>query len=350
MPRIVGRLTMSLHPRVAVYGAYGHTAHFVIAELRRRGWAPVLSGRNAERLQSLATEFPGLERRPASVDDPASLDRAFGESAAVINCAGPFLETAMPVLDCALRKRIHYLDVTAEQPAALAVLGRDAEAQAAGITAIPAMGFFGGLGDLLATAALGDWKEADEIRVAVALDSWHPTAGTRLTGKRNTAPRKIFTGGAFAVVADPLPAGTWSFPAPFGTQDVVGLPFSEIAILARHIRCAEMTSWINLTALRDVRNSATPPPAPADASGRSAQQFAVDVQVRKAGTTRRAVAQGRDIYAISAPLMAEAVQRILAGRLIASGAVAPGQSFDSRDFLASVARDCADFEIELGSR
>ena len=45
----------------------------------------------------------------------ASLDRSLAVAAAVINCAGPFLETADAVSAAALRARIHYLDVTAEQ-------------------------------------------------------------------------------------------------------------------------------------------------------------------------------------------------------------------------------------------
>ncbi|MCQ0007271.1 NAD(P)H-binding protein [Actinomadura madurae] len=62
--------------RVAVFGAYGHTGRFVVAELRERGYVPVLSGRDAGKLRALAASHPGLEARPASVDDPGSLDRA----------------------------------------------------------------------------------------------------------------------------------------------------------------------------------------------------------------------------------------------------------------------------------
>jgi short subunit dehydrogenase-like uncharacterized protein len=78
---------------VAVFGAYGHTGRFVVAELAARGYVPVLSGRNARMLEELAQE-QGLEARVASVDDPASLDRALAGTAAVINCAGPFASTA----------------------------------------------------------------------------------------------------------------------------------------------------------------------------------------------------------------------------------------------------------------
>src|SRR5215469_7793367 len=104
---------------VTVFGAYGHTGRFVVAELRKRGWTPILAGRDAAKLTALADTHPGAEVRVATVEERESLDRAISGAAAVINCAGPFLDTAAPVLKAALRARIHYLDVAAEQTAVL---------------------------------------------------------------------------------------------------------------------------------------------------------------------------------------------------------------------------------------
>lgn len=328
---------MSLNRRVAVFGAYGHTGRFVVAELCRRGWSPILCGRDAGKLAALGKVFPALEWRAASIEDPESLDRAFDGAMAVINCAGPFLDTAAPVIEAALRARIHYLDVCAEQKAVLDVYERFADAaKVAGVTVMPAMAFYGGLADLLATAALGDWMDADAIDIAVALDSWHPTAGTRLTGTRNHHRRLVVTGGNLEPLADPSPSREWTFPAPFGTEDVIELPLSEIITLSRHVRSDEVHSYMNLAPLRDLRDPSTPSPKPIDEHGRSSQIFVVDTTVRRSGQTRRATAHGRDIYAITAPLIVEALQRIGDGRCKAIGVVAPGAAFDSRDFLESL--------------
>ena len=83
---------------VAVFGAYGHTGRFVVAELYKRGWEPILSGRNAAKLNAVAGEHPQSETRLASVDDPTSLDHAIAGASAVINCAGPFVDTAIPII------------------------------------------------------------------------------------------------------------------------------------------------------------------------------------------------------------------------------------------------------------
>lgn len=316
--------------RIAVFGAYGHTGRFVVAELRRRGWEPVPSGRDAQKLAALG------DGRVASIDDPASLDRALAGTQAVLNCAGPFLDTARPVLDAALRARIPYLDLAAEQMAALALFEDYQEpARQAGIAAIPAMAFYGGLADLLATAAMGDWARADEILIAVALDSWHPTEGTRRTGERNTATRVVVSQGKLAPLAAPAPERQWHFPAPFGRQEVVGVPLSEIITIQRHLPAPEIHSFMNLGPLKDLGDETTPPPKPVDESGRSAQIFALDVTVRHGTITRRAIGSGQDIYAITGPLVVEAVERLLQAPP-KGGVFAAGEIFDARSFLKAL--------------
>ncbi|MEL1265351.1 saccharopine dehydrogenase family protein [Pseudoxanthomonas putridarboris] len=323
---------------VAVYGAYGHTGRFIVAELLRRGWTPILCGRDAARLEALAERFPGLVWREAALADAASMDRALDGAGAVINASGPFLDTAAPVIEAALRARIHYLDTSAEQRAAFAVYERFGDrAREAGIVAMPSVAFYGALADLLATAALGDWPDADAIDIAVGLDSWHPTRGTRATGERNHGPRWMIEGGALRVLPD---------PPPLGTQDAVLLTLSEIVAVSRHLRCPEVRSYMNLAPLNDIRDPDTPPPVASDERGRSAQVFVLDVQATRNGNTRRATAQGRDIYAVTAPLIVETLERVWAGQVPGPGAYSAGQVFDPFDFLGALSPDPLSVVVE----
>jgi uncharacterized protein YbjT (DUF2867 family) len=340
-PRESGRL-------VAVFGASGHTGRFVVEELLRRGLRPIPIGRDASRLAGFQDR--GMEARTADVEDQASLDRALAGAAAVINCAGPFLDTAEPLVAAAVRARVHYLDVTAEQPSVLAIFERfAAPARDAGIVVVPAMGFYGGFGDLLATAALGGWESADEIRIGIALDSWQPTAGTRLTGQRNTATRLVIRGGKLVSLGSPSPTSSWTFPEPFGVQEVMELPFTETVLIGRHLRVSNLHSYLNLAPLRDLRDSKTPPPVAADETGRSAQTFLVDVTVRNGLEIRRAIARGRDIYAFTAPLVVEAIERILDGVTDGVGVLSPGELFDAPNFLRALAPECQ-FELLQGQK
>ena len=107
---------MPANPIITVFGATGHTGCFVVAELLARGLTPVLSGRDGARLDAQRNAHPGLQIRQASIDDPASLDRALAGASAVINCAGPFTKAGDGLVRAAVATGTHYVDSTGEQP------------------------------------------------------------------------------------------------------------------------------------------------------------------------------------------------------------------------------------------
>jgi short subunit dehydrogenase-like uncharacterized protein len=314
-----------VNKRVTVYGAYGHTGLFVVAELRRRGYVPVRAGRD-----------PGRVERAASVDDPAALDRALAGSAAVVNCAGPFATTAGPVIEAALRAGIPYVDVAAEIEANADTFRRYGE-RAEGLVVVPAMAFYGGLADLLATAALGEEAAADRVDVAYGLDSWHPTAGTRAAGRvsseRRDGRRVRYTNGHLEYHRDAPTRQRWEFPEPIGARDVIAeFSMADIVTVPSHLKVPEVRSYMTVAAAEDLAAPDTPPPAPGDE-----QSWVVDVVVHCGSQRSRALAFGRDIYAVSAPLAVEAVERILSGRTRTTGVASAGAMFDARDFLAALA-------------
>jgi hypothetical protein len=337
---------------VAVFGAYGHTGRFVVSELRERGLVPLLAGRDGEKLRALAADHPGSDVRPASVDDPASIDRALDGAAAVINCAGPFSTTGAPVISAALRAGIAYVDVAAEIEANVDTFTSFADqARAASVVVLPAMAFFGGLGDLLATTAMGDWTAADEVHVAYGLSDWHPTAGTRVAGKvsgeRRGGRRVRYAGGRLEYHDDAPLTVEWPFPAPLGPRPVIaGFTMTDVVTIPSHLAVPEVRTYMSAEAASDVAAAQTPAPVPADEHGRSAQTFVVDVIVRSGGADRRAVARGQDIYAVTAPLAVEAVQRVLAGQIKTTGVASAGAMFDAPDFLRALS---AAGSISLGS-
>lgn len=328
---------------VAVFGAYGHTGRFVVTELRDRGFTPLLAGRDAARLRALAASEPGLAVRPAPVDDPAALDQALDGAAAVINCAGPFAATAAPVIEAALRAGIPYVDVSAEIEANIDTFAHFGErARAARIAVVPAMAFYGGLADLLATAAMGDWTAADEVHIAYGLSSWQPTAGTRaasaVSRQRRGGQGVRYTRGRLEYHDDALPTLEWSFPAPMGTRTVIGeFTMTDVVTIPSHLSIPEVRTYMTAEAARDVSTPDTSAPAAVDERGRSAQTFLVDVIVRSAGVDSRAVARGQDIYAVTAPLAVEAVHRILTGQTRTIGVASAGEIFDAPDFLRALA-------------
>ncbi len=87
--------------RVLVFGAAGHTGRFVVDELLRRGLTPVVAGRSAELLADIAA-YDALDRRLADIQQPDLVRQAVAGIGAVINCAGPFLDTGLALARAAV--------------------------------------------------------------------------------------------------------------------------------------------------------------------------------------------------------------------------------------------------------
>jgi short subunit dehydrogenase-like uncharacterized protein len=123
-----------------LYGANGYTGRLIAREAVVRGLRPILAGRNAESVRTLASEL-GLEQRVFSLDDAAATRAGLEGVQAVLHCAGPFAHTATPMVDACLEARVHYLDITGEIGVFERLAARDSEAMAAGILLLPGVGF-----------------------------------------------------------------------------------------------------------------------------------------------------------------------------------------------------------------
>jgi hypothetical protein len=70
------------------------------------------------------------------------------------------------------------------------------------------------------------------------------------------------------------------------------------------------------------------------------QVFLEEVVVHRDGEKRRAAARGHDIYAITAPIVVEATERILTGRVnppaAKGGVFTAAELFEPHDFLRSL--------------
>lgn len=126
--------------RLLIYGATGFTGRLVVAEARLLGLTPVLGGRDEAKLAAVA-EPDGFEYRVARLADADGLCAMLADVDVVLHVAGPFSQTAAPMLDACLRTRTHYLDVAGEAPVIEATAGRDAEARRAGVMVMPGVGF-----------------------------------------------------------------------------------------------------------------------------------------------------------------------------------------------------------------
>ncbi|MEA3165178.1 MAG: hypothetical protein QOJ26_22 [Thermoplasmata archaeon] len=177
-----------------IYGAYGYTGDLIAREAARRGWTPILAGRDPEKVQALAAEL-GLPHRAFGLDDEEAMRRNLQGLELVLHCAGPFSATARPMLDACLRAGCHYLDITGEVDVLEATLGRDADARRSGIVVCPAVGFDVIPTDCVAAALKGALPDATHLALGFDTRSGLSPGTTKTTIEGAARGGRIREGG-----------------------------------------------------------------------------------------------------------------------------------------------------------
>ena len=210
-----------------IYGANGYTGELIARLAHAKGWPAsrlILAGRNDGALSPLAAGL-GYQQRVFSLADPAAIDGALTGIKVVLNCAGPFVHTAAPLVDGCLRARAHYLDITGEVAVFQALGARDAEARAAGVMLLPGAGFDVVPSDCLAAHLAARLPGATHLQLAFQ-------AGEMSRGTALTAIEGIGQGGLIRRDGKltPVRAGhlTMKVDLGDGPRTVVAIPWGDV--------------------------------------------------------------------------------------------------------------------------
>ncbi|WP_019929663.1 trans-acting enoyl reductase family protein [Nocardia sp. BMG111209] len=320
--------------KIAVYGASGFTGRLVAAELIRRELQPVLVGRNEIRLRAVAD----AEIRVADLDDIPALARAFGDCAAVVNCAGPFTRWGEPVIRAALAAGCHYVDTTGELHYLHEVLRTvGPAAEAAGVTVVPGMADDGGPGDLIAHLTAARLPEVADLLIADLRRDGGASRGTArsMVAVAEREPLEYADGQWRAAPLAPVaPITAPGEPEPVAVQS---FPLPGVATIPRHVTAGRVRSAIRaetaalfagLTA--DVVESV---PEVVDAQQRAAGRWLMLAAATAGdGATARGWVTGPDAYGLTAVIAVEGARRLAAGG-VPAGALPPALAFDPADFL-----------------
>lgn len=163
-----------------IYGSYGYTGDLICQIAAKKGWKPTLAGRNAEKLQAQAAKY-GFPFLVFDIDETAKLEAALKEVELVLHCAGPFMHTAKQMIHACLKTQTHYLDITGEWSVFELLAGMDAQAKAAGIMALPGVGFDVVPSDCLSLYLKNLLPNATKLEIVLNNAGSKMSRGTKLT-------------------------------------------------------------------------------------------------------------------------------------------------------------------------
>jgi short subunit dehydrogenase-like uncharacterized protein len=317
-----------------IYGANGYTGELVARLAVARGERPWLAGRNPAAIGELATSL-GLDAMVVDLGDTKALEDALSQVDAVAHCAGPFSRTARPMVDACLATGTHYLDVTGEPEVFEAVLARDAEAKAAGITLLTGGGYDVVPTDCLAAMLAAELPDATELEIAFRAGGGL-SRGTALTGL------DIATGGALRRVDGTLVRGPLGEPSkqvefPSKTRTVGAVTWGDVVTAYHSTGIGTITVLssvpkqslgfrllrlppVRALAARAIRRGAAGP----SAEVRAKTRVEIVAEVRSPAGSRRGVLTGPNGYDITADAVVREMP-LLAGA--APGAHTPATAF-----------------------
>jgi short subunit dehydrogenase-like uncharacterized protein len=166
-------------PSWLLYGATGYTGELIAEMAKARGAEPILAGRNEQKLKPIAERL-GLKYRVFAMEDRAAADKGMMGIKLVLNCAGPFTQTAVPIAQAAIRNGVHYLDIAGELHAIRALHRLDERAKEDDVMLLTGVGF----GCMPTEALLAHIKAARpgvvRAQLAFAVDG-RPSKGTIAT-------------------------------------------------------------------------------------------------------------------------------------------------------------------------
>lgn len=341
---------------LAVLGATGYAGRLVCAEARTLGLSLRLVGRRREALDALASD--GDEVHVADARDLPALERAFDGAFAVASCAGPFLHLGTAAIEAALSVRAHYLDTSGEQAFARLVYDRfDGPAARQGVALLTSFGFDYVPGDLAARIAAEGLEPLSEAVAAYSVSRFASSAGTRRTvGHVMGQPQVAYVNGT--LVRSRFGATTRRVRFPSGESRVIEWGATEPLTVPRHTDVREVRSYVRAPAVAAAAGRlaqlASPlvrrlgglgPTGPSE-KRRRRTTFAVVAEARGAGGGRRVTLTGRDVYGLTAMLIARGARLLLEGEHSRPGALAPAQAFDPRKLIAGLSPFLALHAIE----
>ena len=212
--------------RLLLYGATGYTARLILDSLLAAGLRPILAARDVAKLKELAKRHD-LDWRASSVDDPDALDLALADVDVVLNVAGPFSQTADPLVLACLRAGAHYLDISGEATSIDLVSRHHRTAVERGVMLMPAVGFDVVPSDCLCKHVTELASDVHALRIAISgLELISPGSAKTLSAELGR-PTRVRRNGELAMV--PPAELNWTFDFGAGPRLCTAVTWGDLA-------------------------------------------------------------------------------------------------------------------------
>lgn len=295
--------------KLMIYGATGYTGRMIAEHAKVAGTPIVLGGRTEKPLAELATKL-GEEYRVFALDDDAVIDRSLTEIGAIVNAAGPFMQTAKILIEASIRNRVHYIDTAAELDSYRLAETLDAEATTAGVMLLPGGGGSVAMLGSLAWHAVARVKTPRKIRIALHV-AGGLSRGSAISATENMSAETFArVDGELVKVA----GSTEAFDFGQGAVDSFQVTLPDLITIWRATGVPNIETFVHVTGDGFPQGDLSALPDGPSEQERLDNRYKAVVEVTDAGgTVVRSILDTVNGYSFTAIAVAEAGRRVLAG-------------------------------------
>ncbi len=332
-----------MKPRIGIIGGAGLTGRQLAGALAESDFALRLGGRNLGALQAVAGPI-GAQAWQLDLFDAKALDRFLQGLEVVVNCAGPFVETGVPVAESCLRSRVHMLDIAGELPwARRAKTLFERQAREAGVSLCVAAGLEVGPLDCLVAEGVAFLGGVTQVQTAGWVSGFLPSQSSARSAIRVAAAPTF--GRRRGCWYPRRPAGrgrTFAVGPPLGRKFGIWMPTIEAATVSwwapeatveGHFVCPRWAQPGVFTLGQLARVGGTGVALAATrilSKPRGDEPFAFAVELSGPNGNWRNVFSGRGVYETTALILCDIVKELLDNgpRLGRGGVVGPAMLID----------------------
>ncbi|RUR43633.1 hypothetical protein ELY37_16950 [Vreelandella populi] len=297
-----------------IYGAAGYTGGMAAEHAASAGFNLVVAGRTKDReaLEILAGRL-GADSRLFSLDDPETIARGLEGISVLLNAAGPFMNTAKPLMSAAIRAGVHYLDFSAELDTYRQALALDGQARAAGVMLLPGSGGSVAMLGSLAGHAVARVNHPRKISIALQV------AGGMSRGSVTSASQNITTETLHLIGGELVPRSPEEVrDFDFGEGPLSSFPVTlpDLVTLHQATGVGDIETFVHVAAGAFPTGDANNLPAGPSVNERAANRYHATVEVTDTdGTVVYSVLDTVNGYTFTAMAAAEAARRVLDGEV-----------------------------------
>lgn len=298
--------------KLMIYGASGYTGRMAAARAKEVGLDLVIAGRDEAPLREMAIAL-GVECRVFALDDPPNADHALADIEVLLNCAGPFVHTAEPLMAACLRMGTHYLDIAAELDSYHLAAKYDSQAVDAGMMLMPGSG--GSVAMLGSLAARAVERITAPVSVRIALHvSGAMSRGSAMSASQNLIAQCLMRKGDVLVPRDPAERRDFDFGR--GGVSCVPVTLPDLITIARQTGIRDIETYVHVSGSAFPEGGVDALPDGPTAQEREDNRYQAAVEVVDAnGATTRMALDTVNGYSFTPLAAVEAARRVLAGEI-----------------------------------